>query len=63
MIWAFVVPCASGVDIPGGVYDVCIPAAGWERTATSYPWLLAVWVVLMAIAIWTERRKDNRDGA
>ena len=48
--------CASGADIPGGVYDVCIPAAGWERTVTSYPWLLAVWVGVMAAAIWKEQK-------
>ena len=62
MIWAFVEVCRSGIDRPGGVIQVC-PVEGWQAFATGYPWLLAVWVVLMATAIWTERRKDNRDGA
>ena len=58
MIWLAMVPCASGWDRPGGVYDVCLPQ-GWEKVATSWPFLLAVWVGVMAWAIWTERRKDR----
>ena len=54
--------CQAGVDHPGGVVQVC-PVLGWQEVATGLPWLLAVWVGVMATAIWTERRKDTRDGA